>query len=104
MPGFRDAYASKTQIAQSVHWFNCGGLTKFENTFFQIAKLKFLPSFDKIPKFSKKKFKGLMDSTPSYKYLVGPLNIFAKCILKVDFRGGGCLRPRVLNCYKNMLR
>ena len=36
-----------------LYWFNLGGPTKIENTFFQIAKLRFLTIFDKITEFSK---------------------------------------------------
>ena len=33
-------------------WFNRSGPAKLENTFYKIAKLRFLPIFDKIPKIS----------------------------------------------------
>ena len=60
--------------------FNRDGPTKFERTFFQIAKLSFLmslPIFDKIHKISENtqgpslKARGLFffDSSPSFTYL-----------------------------------
>ena len=47
------AVQEKKTRAPYLSWLKRGGPMKFETTFFQIAKLRFSTTFDKIPEFSK---------------------------------------------------
>ena len=80
--------------------FNRGGLTKFENTFFQIAKLRFSTIFNDFLQNSEfsKDSQGMslkshiVDSSPLYTYLSPCKNKFCK-IIKMDNIQGGPFRP-----------
>ena len=87
--------------------FNRGGLTKFENSFFQIANLRFsiFADFQKnlqiFKKFSGDEFRSqgphLLYSNHEYTHLNPCKTVCVKSIYKVDFRrGNDCPPPRYL--------